>query len=278
MRKLAFVVLFTLLSIDASAIAHAGEPPATPSTLLKRGIELQRQASWSASIAMLEKARAAGVLARAEQIECAFYLAAAYVAVGSDGAARRELTFVLDAQPGFEPPPYTSPKVTSLLGELARTRQQGPSLEARPPRTLSGAAAGPGGASAIELGFEARRAPTPIYGVVRFRLRGQPAWRDALLQSRGVDGTLIAEVRPGGSGVLQYYAHAMSAAGALSVGSPAAPLELPYHAPAGASLSEPAPPARPARAPSKWVWAAIPVGVVLGVATGLGLYYGLSAR
>ena len=230
---------------------------------LRRGIELQREASWSASITSLERARAVGTLSTVERAECAFYLAAAYLAIGSDAAARRELAVVLDLQPGFEPPPYTSPKVSSLLGEVARSRATAAQLDPRPPHTS---------ADGLELGFEAHRIKGPIYGVVRFRMRGDEDYGAAPLVARAAqhDGTqaLVADVKPAHSGVLEYYADALEPGGHLVAGSSDRPYALPFTLRAAERVQT-------SRAPSKLVWLAIPAGFVVGVATGLGLYFGL---
>ncbi len=259
------------------ANARAAEPHAADGndarTLMRKGIALQREASWSASIAALEKARALGLLAPAERVECAFYLAAAYVAVGSDGAARRELTAVLEAQPSFEPPPFTPPKVATMLGEVSRELGQRAELEARPPRRVpaNGAALTPG----FELGFESRRAHPPIYGVVRYRMRGDAVFREVPLSSREKNATgLVAEVHPEKGGVLEYYADALSASGVLHAGSAEHPLELPIaQADVDATKN-----ARQLRGTSPLVWLAVPLGIVAGAALGLGLYYGLPPR
>ena len=268
--KNALLVLFWVLMLALTLVlgpprAHAAEPT-DPHAMVRRGIALQREASWTASIAMLEKARASGVLSSAERVECEFYLAAAFVAIGSDAAARRELASVLQAQPSFELPPYTSPKVASLLGEVSRERAQAPGLEAKPPRASDGG---------LELGFDARRARTPIYGVVRFRMRGEKTFHEAPLavSSAGAPITVAAQVPTPAAGVLEYYADALSAEGALHAGSETQPLELPVSA--GRKITRTAPTSNPRL---KLVWLAIPIGAVVGAGLGLGLYYGLRSR
>lgn len=261
--------LGALLLVVSVAPSLAGAADAAdPHAMLRKGIALQREASWAASISTLEKARASGVLSSAERIECAFYLGAAYVAIGSDSAARRELAAVLEAQPSFEPPPYTSPKVASLLGEVSRERAQAPGLDARPPRPTED--------GVFELGFDARRARAPIYGVVRFRMRGTKRFAEAPLAVTGEGRggvTVAARVPAPEPGVLEYYADALSSDGALRAGSDAQPLELPV--PAGVRLTKPAP-HRTSRL--QLVWLAIPVGAIVGAGLGLGLYFGLRAR
>ncbi len=267
--KNALHVLFWVVTLAAVAPrVHAAEPT-DPHAMVRRGIALQREASWTASIATLEKARASGVLSSAERVECEFYLAAAFVAIGSDAAARRELASVLQAQPSFEPPPYTSPKVASLLGEVSRERAQTPGLEARPPRASDGG---------LELGFDARRARMPIYGVVRFRMRGEKTFHEAPLAVSDTDKapiTVAAQVPTPQAGVLEYYADALSAEGSLHAGSETQPLELPVAA--GRKITRAAP---TSNARLKLVWLAIPIGAVVGagLGLGLGLYYGLRSR
>jgi len=258
-----------VVSLVLSPVRVSAAPPDDPHAQLRRGVALQREASWTASIASLERARASGALSGGERAECAFYLAAAYLAIGSEAAARRELALVLEIQPGFEPPPYTSPKVASLLGEVARQRATAPTLEARPPRPARGNGLPDG---TLELGFEARRARSPIFGVVRYRMRGERAFREAPLVQREVRADaplgLYAEVRPDRSGVLEYHAEALCPTGALTAGTAERPIELPVpEGPRSASSK--------ARGPSPWVWSAIPIGVVLGAGIGLGLFYGL---
>lgn len=270
------VLAAALFGSSLSARAVAAEPHPSEvgdaRAFMRKGIALQREASWSASIAALEKARALGVLAPAERVECAFYLAAAYVAVGSDGAAKRELAAVLEADPGFEPPPFTPPKVASMLGEVSRELGQRAVLEARPPRRVlgNGAVLTPG----FELGFESRRVRAPIYGVVRFRMRGETAFREVPLVAREKSPTtLAAEVHPPRGGVLEYYAEALSASGPLRAGSVEHPFELPV---AQADVDGKRGASR-GRA-SKLVWLAVPLGIVAGAAVGLGLFYGLRSR
>jgi hypothetical protein len=246
--------------------ATAAEPEGY--ALLQRGIALQRDASWNASIAMLERARAGGLATAAERAECAFYLAAAYLAINSEGAARRELALVLEERPGFEVPPYTSPKLASLFGDVTRERARSPVLEARPPRPLP---ADQTRGSGLELSFDTKRELKPVYGVVRFRMRGQVDYAEAPLAQRA-PGSFAAEVRPTKTGVLEYYADALSPLGALRAGSALAPLELP--------IGELDPPrgGKAGRRNWKLVWLAVPLGIVVGVGAGVGAYYGLRSR
>jgi hypothetical protein len=251
LRLLRFAIVCALFRLVPAAVVHAAEPDGH--ALLQRGIALQRDASWNASIAALERARAGGLGTAAERAECAFYLAAAYVAINSDGAARRELGIVLDERPGFEPPPYTSPKLASLFGEVTRERGRLPVLEARPPRRLQPDATR---GSGLELTFDTKHDLTPVYGVVHFRLHGQTDYTEAPLAQRG-PGSFVAD--------------ALSPLGALRAGTAVSPLELPI------GVIDP-PRGKRVRGPSKLVWLAVPLGIVLGVATGLGLYYGLRSR
>ena len=66
----------------------------------------------------------------------------------------------------------------------------------------------------------------------------------------------------------------MSAAGTLRAGSAEQPLELPIaHADIGVTAK-----GKGHAGTSKLVWLAVPLGVVVGAAIGVGLYYGLSPR
>ena len=106
------VLMLAQLAIAAPASAGDGKP------MLRRGIELYREASYAESVAMLEHARARGGLEPAERVECSFYLGAGYVALGSAAAARRELKQVLRDAPDYELPQYTSPKVAAMFREV----------------------------------------------------------------------------------------------------------------------------------------------------------------
>ena len=104
-------------------------------------------------------------------------------------------------------------------------------------------------------------------------MRGDAAYTAAPLVARSAehDGTqaLVADVKPAGSGVLEYYADALSPGAHLVAGSAAQPYELPFTA------TPPARAARTSRGPGKLVWLAIPAGVIVGAAVGLGVYFGL---
>ncbi|MGZ3425540.1 MAG: hypothetical protein ACXVCV_02775, partial [Polyangia bacterium] len=66
----AVCIVLVLACLPAVAAAGDGKP------MLRRGIELYREASYAESVAMLEHARARGGLEPPERVECAFYLAA----------------------------------------------------------------------------------------------------------------------------------------------------------------------------------------------------------
>ena len=159
-----------------------------------------------------------------------------------------------------------------MLGDVSRERAQAPGLEARPPKRLSDHEAG-----GFELGFEARRAHAPVYGVVHFRMRGEKTFREAALSatSSGAEHaplTVAARVDAPQAGVLEYYADALSAEGPLRAGSEAQPLELPVPEPRRSA------PRSTTNKKLNLVWLAIPAGIIAGTAVGLGLFYGLRSR
>ncbi len=197
----------------APVAVRAAEPDGH--ALLQRGIALQRDASWNASIAALERARASGLGTAAERAECAFYLAAAYLAINSDGAARRELAIVLDERPGFESPPYTSPKLASLFGEVTRERSRLPVLDARPPRRLQPDETRGSGLEAL-LRHQARAQARLRRGAASACVAKAELRRSAARTQRGPGDPSSAEVRPSQPGVLEYYADALEPDGRLA--------------------------------------------------------------
>src|SRR5207253_2506434 len=120
-----------LVMVSLGGVARAADDP---HFLLQRGIQLHREASYAASVTALELARQSALMDPMEQVECGFYLAANYVALNSMLAARRELRAVLEAQPAYELPPYTSPKVAALYHDVKEELEKLPRLRALPPR------------------------------------------------------------------------------------------------------------------------------------------------
>src|SRR5579871_639087 len=109
-------------AVTAAAPAPPDAKPASPADAARarmaRGLALEREASYAASVAALEQARATGQLTDAERHDCDFHLAADYVAMDSLPAARRELHALLAEAPSYELPLYTSPKVAALFREV----------------------------------------------------------------------------------------------------------------------------------------------------------------
>lgn len=208
------VIALAALS-PATALARTPSAPADPHMLLQRGITLYREAAFAPSVAALEQARQ-GKLDAGEQVECAFYLAADYVALNSLSAARRELRTVLEAQPNYEAPLYTSPKVSALFRDVREELERLPRLKALPPRRR------PGG---LELGFEASRMGGTAYGAAQWRWRGETAYREAPLGH--ADERLVAVVPIDRNGTLEYWAEARGPAGLAVTASKDRPLELP---------------------------------------------------
>ncbi|HEY2745210.1 MAG TPA: hypothetical protein VGL86_11325, partial [Polyangia bacterium] len=247
MRAFAFIVIASLVLATSTADPSFGAGDGRP--LLRRGIELYREASYAESVAMLEHARTRGGLEPAERVECSFYLAAGYVALSSTGAARRELRAVLQDEPDYELPQYTSPKVAALFREVKDELENAPRLRALPPERRG---------DVLALRFEASRTGGRAFGVVEWRWRGESGWREAPLYHDGRDGELLhADLTLERAGALEYWAEGRAAAGALSAGSAAAPLELPVvSAPRLALVAAgPPPPSRARRL--WWVWTGI---------------------
>jgi hypothetical protein len=262
MRSVCAAIVIGWCSVGAAAgdDAHA---------LLRRGIALYREASFAASVVALEQARARGELEPAERVECAFYLAGDYVAMGSQAAARRELHAVIDAQPGYEPPPYTPPKVTALLVEVREEVERAPRLRALPPRQKHEAAG-----RRVDLWFEPSRTGGAAYGAAWWRWTGEREFREAPLAHAGEN--LVAHVAVEQGGTLEYWAEIRTPTGLALAGTRERPLTLPVVArPPSPAVAVASPPARP-RTPivrSWWLWTA--VGAVAAAGLGVGLYFAL---
>ena len=254
----AVVVVSVLVGAPSSARAGDGTP------LLRRGITLYREASYAESVALLEQARARGGLEPPERVECAFYLAAAYVALNSTGAARRELRLVLQAEPDYELPQYTSPKVAALFRQVREELENAPRLKPLPPERRG---------DMLALRFEASRTGGRAFGAVQWRWRGETRWRESALRHEG--DTLVAEVPVERTGDLDYFADGRAPNGVLSAGSAERPLELPVAT--GPKLILVAADAEPRRASTGkrlwWLWTGI--GAVAAAGAGVGLYFAL---
>jgi hypothetical protein len=245
-----------LVLVATGSIARAAEDP---HLLLRRGIQLHREAAYAASVAALEQARRSSSMGTVEQVECGFYLAADYVALNSMQAARRELRAVLEADPSYELPPFTSPKVTALFHDVEEELEKLPRLRALPPRRLSNAT--------IELWFEPSRTGGTAWGGVRWRFRGDRGWRETPLAHVGEQ--LLATVEIDRNGTLEYYAEARGPQGLAQAASEQRPLELPvtgYHAPGQEREKKPL-------AKAWWLWTS--VGAVALAGAGVGLYFAL---
>jgi len=240
--------------------------------LLQRGITLHREAAFAASVAALEQARQTGALEAAEQTECAFYLAADYVAMNSLPAARRELRLVIEAQPGYELPQYTSPKVASLFREVRDEAEKVPRLRAMPPRRRS--------AGRIELWFDSSRSGGMVFGAAMWRWRGDASYREEPLAH--VDDKLVATIELDRAGTLEYYAEARGPSGLGRAASREQPLELPITGAAAIRESSslaltvtgaPPPDRKRSIANAWWLWT--PIAIVAAGGIGVGLYFAL---
>lgn len=274
------VLLSALVVLVAAQAARAADDP---HRLIQRGIELHREASYAASVAALEQARQSNGLGATEQVECSFYLAADYVALGSTQAARRELRAVLEAQPGYELPPYTSPKVSVLFRDVQTELERLPRLRALPPRRKA--------MNLIELWFEPSRTGGTAFGAAIWRWRGEPTWHEAPLSH--VDEKLVTTLEVDRNGTLEYFAEARGPQGLAQAATRERPLELPVggfergQAPQPGQirtqgaltpvvLATTAPPPERRRksvAGAWWLWSS--VGAIAAAGLGVGLYFAL---
>jgi hypothetical protein len=258
------LVCLALLAVVPPARAAGNDGP----LLLRRGIQLYRDAAYAQSAALLERARSRG-LGASERIECAFYLGADYVALDSPAAARRELRVVLQEAPDFEPPQFTSPKVEALFRDVREELERAPRLRPLPPERHG---------EGLVVRFEASRTGGPGFGAVYWRWRGEPGWRETPLghvrnemqATLPVDATIGHPIgHPiGRGGTLEYFADGRAPAGMLQAGSADRPLELPM-------ADEPARRERSRGAGARlwWVWTGL--GALAAAGAGVGLYFAL---
>jgi hypothetical protein len=216
-----------LLLSAASFGAERGDPAMG----LQRGIQLYREASYAGSVAALEQARARGGLSSEQSIECAFWLGAGYVALGSTAAARRELKRVLQAAPKYELPEYTSPKVAALFHDVADELERAPRLRPLPPERR------PHGGFFVR--FEASRTGGRAFGVVAWRWRGERDYHEvALWPSGDVYEAALPIAADGRAGTIEYFAVGQAPSGAIAAGAADKPLELPVARELAASLQK----------------------------------------
>ncbi len=225
------LVSCALLLLVAPAVAV--ETP-DAHALLRRGIALSREASFAASVAALEQARARGPLSPSEVADCGYWIATDYVALGSAQAARRELRTLVAASPGYELPPFTSPKVAALYREIKDELERAPRLRALPPRSSSGG-------RELTLYVEPSRTGGTAYGAIYWRWKGEREFVEAPLAHSGEN--LFARLAIDHGGTLEYYAEVCAPGGSAQAGSREHPLEVP--------MSAPTPPASLAVAPQR---------------------------
>jgi hypothetical protein len=248
-----------------------------PHWLLKRGISLHREAAYAASVAALEMARTGKTLEPAEKTELGFYLAADYVALSSLSAARRELRTVLEADPNFEVPQYTSPKVAALFHEIQDELEHQPLLRILPPQRDR---LRPD--DVVVLWFEPARFGGTAFGAAKWRWKGERDWHEAPFfhdPGHGSDEKLQARVElDRRAGTLEFWAQARGPSGAAQAAAAEKPLELPVIARPGALPLAPNDNGKPAPrkksiARAWWLWTT--VGIVAAAGLGVGLYYAL---
>ena len=273
-RARAALSVIAALVLAAPPARAGGRARLDPQALVERGVSLYRDADYAGAVAALERARQ-GHLETEVATECSFYLAAGYVALGSTAAARRELRALLEAQPGYELPQYTSPKVAALFAEVKDALAHSPALRALPPRRL--------GPTRVELWFQTANENGTAYGAARWRWRGDRDWREAPLAHQS--GRLLASLDVDRGGTLEYYAEARGPAGLAEAASADRPLELPVVAAPGMAQSTSTLPGsvalvatheRPRKrsiARAWWLWTT--VSVVVAAGAGVGLYFAL---
>jgi hypothetical protein len=263
MRRV-FFLLSLLLLLFASWAALAADGP-DAHELLRRGIALSREASFAASVAALEQARAKGLLSPSERADCGFWLATDYLALGSAQAARRELRQLVAAAPTFELPQYTSPKVAALFQDVRAEQERAPRLRALPPRsTMNG--------RDLALAFEPSRGGGLAFGAVHWRWQGDDDFVELPLGHSGEN--LIGHITVEHGGNLEFWAEARAPEGMALAGSREHPLVLPVAAPSAPPPVAAAPDGKKKPLVRAW-WLWTTVGAVASAGLGVGLYFAL---
>jgi hypothetical protein len=178
---------------------------------------------------------------------------------------------VLEAQPSYELPPYTSPKVVALFHEVQSELERLQRLRALPPRRKG---------NPNELWFEPSRTGGTAPNAVQWRWHGESAWREAPLGH--VEDKLVTTVDIDRNGTLEYFAEVRGPQGPAQAASKERPLELPItgYARKEATVVVPPPAPPPVKTQEKksivgawWFWT--PLAVVVAAGAGVGLYFGL---
>jgi hypothetical protein len=260
------IVSIVSIGVSLGVSASAGEN-LDSHALLRHGVALAREASFPSSVAALEQARTKGGLSAAESADCAYWLATGYLAMGSTQAARRELRALISDSPGYELPPFTSPKVAALYHEVKEELEKAPRLRALPPKQRR---------EGLSLYFEPSRTGGTAYGAVYWRWQGESRWNEVALVHLGGGENLTARLDLQRGGTLEYWAEMRAPDGMASAGTRERPLELPVTAPVFAVESAPAPVAPPRKdsiAKKWWLWASL--GAISAAGLGVGLYFAL---
>jgi len=260
--------LIAIALVSSTTWAAAAPLPATAAaaldgrTLVQRGVLAYREAAYAAAVATLEQARATQRLSAEELAECRFYLAASFVALGSMNAARRELRALVDANPGYELPQYTSPKVVTLFREVREEVENRPRLRALPPVARG---------AVLAVRFEAARTGGTAYGSAFWRWRGERAWRELPLRhgDASTRDDLVGELplREGtlraGDPTVELWAEARAPQGLAQLASAERPLEVGVPSAPGLRVT------RGSVARSWWLWTIVGAVAAGGAATGL---------
>ncbi|HJZ88272.1 MAG TPA: hypothetical protein VKN99_24025 [Polyangia bacterium] len=215
-------------------IALLGLVATDPAAALKHAEALYADAQYPEAVAALDELLARRDLAPAARLEATLYLGMGQLALGNEQAARARFQELLEANPAYELPRYTSPKIRALFDQIRAQVQGGPRLEALPP-LAEAAASGPG---PVRLRFHAERLAGggTQRALVYWRRSGQRDWSEIALAGQtelSAEPPLAATSEPATDFDLEYYAEIQEGPLVLAhAGTAAQPLVVHVPAPA----------------------------------------------
>jgi hypothetical protein len=158
---------------------------------LKHAESLYSDAQYAESIAALDELLAHRELAPGQRLEALLYLGMGHLALGHEEAARARFHELLQEDPAYALPRYTSPKITQLFERVRIEVKDSPHMVALAPE-MHPAAAGP---DHVTLRFRVERRGDSV-ALVHWRRRGAATFNEEKLHG---EGTMTADLPLGWS-------------------------------------------------------------------------------